>query len=358
MRKLNEDLTKVGQLTEDEQLRYSRQIRFAPIGEKGQLRLRHSRIAIVGAGALGAALANHMARAGVGYIRIIDRDFVEMSNLQRQMLFDEADARKMMPKAIAAAEKLTAINSTIQIEPHVADVTWQNAEELLTGVDLILDGTDNFAIRYLINDVSVKYGIPYVYGGIIGAAGTSALFVPGKTPCLACLFPEPPLPGSVETCDTAGVIGPIIHLITAFQATESLKYLVGDHEQLSGQLIHVDLWNNHFIHMRTLDKKDPSCPACVQHRFRFLEEQEATSMETVLCGRNTIQIRPAQPLNVDLDEMASRLAPHGKIEQNRFLVRLHLKTLSLVLFRDGRVLIQGTNDLVTARRLYAQYIGT
>lgn len=345
-------------LTEEEQMRYSRQIRFAPIGEEGQLKLRQSRVAIVGAGALGSALANHMVRAGVGYVRIVDRDFVEMSNLQRQMLFDEEDAQKMTPKAIAAAEKLTAINSSVQIEPHVADITWQNAEELLTGVDLILDGTDNFSIRYLINDVSVKYGIPYAYGGIIGASGTSALFIPGKTPCLACLFPDPPLPGSTETCDTAGVIGPIIHLITAIQATEALKYLVGDHQQLSGQLTHVDLWNNHFIQMPVADKTAPDCPVCVQRRFRFLEEQEATSLETMLCGRNTIQIRPAQPLNHDLDELARRLAPHGRIEQNRFLVRLHLKNHSLVLFRDGRVLIQGTDDLVTARRLYAQYIGT
>lgn len=344
-------------LTEEEKVRYSRQIRFAPIGEDGQARLRRARVAVVGAGALGSALANHMVRAGVGYIRLIDGDVVDLSNLQRQMLYDETDVQNGTPKVVAAAEKLSAVNSQVEIEPHVAEVTWQNAEELLTGVDLLLDGTDNFAVRYLMNDVSVKHGIPYVYGGVIGASGSAALFQPGETPCLACLYPEPPLPGSVETCETAGIIGPIVHLVTAWQATEALKYLTGAREQLSRRLLSVDLWNNHFFQMPLDGKRNPDCHVCVRGRFRFLDEPSAIIQEAILCGRNTVQIRPAQPLRCDLEEMAKRLSSYGPVEQNRFLVRLHLKELSLILFQDGRVLVQGTDDLVTARRLYAQYIG-
>ncbi|MFO7263584.1 MAG: ThiF family adenylyltransferase [Bacillota bacterium] len=344
-------------LSEVEKERYSRQIRFAPIGEEGQRRLRQARVAIVGVGALGAALANHMARAGVGYIRLIDGDIVDVSNLPRQMLFDEEDARKGNPKAAAAAEKLSAVNSAVEIEPHVTEVTWQNADQLLSDVHLLLDGTDNFATRYLLNDVSVKYGIPYVYGGIIAASGSSAFFWPGKTPCLACLYPEPPQPGSTDTCETAGIIGPVVHFITAYQATEALKYLTGNYGQLWHWLLSVDLWHNQLSRLPLDGKRRPDCPVCAHRRFRFLEEQQTVIQETVLCGKNTVQIRPAQPVRHDLQALAQRLSSYGRVEQNRFLVRLHLKQHALTFFQDGRVLVQGTDDVATARRLYAQYLG-
>jgi len=344
-------------LNEDEKVRYSRQIRFSPIGEEGQARLRQARVAIVGVGALGTALANHLVRAGVGYVRLIDGDIVDLSNLQRQMLYDETDVQNTVPKAIAAAEKLAAVNATVEIEPHVAEVTWQNAEQLLTGVHLLLDGTDNFAVRYLMNDVSVKYGIPYVYGGIIGASGSSAFFLPGQTPCLACLYPEPPQPGSMETCELSGIIGPIAHVIAAFQATEAMKFLTGDVKSLARRLFSFDLWNNHFFHISLDGKQNPSCPVCVQRRFRFLEEQQTIIQEAVLCGKNTVQIRPSQPQRHDLDALAKRLSAYGQVEHNRFLVRLHLPSHTLTLFQDGRVLVQGTDDVAAARRLYAQYLG-
>lgn len=344
-------------LSEEEKERYARQIRFSPIGEEGQARLRRARVAIVGVGALGSALANHMARAGVGYVRLIDGDIVDTNNLQRQMLFDEQDALNGTPKAAAAAEKLAAVNSGVEIEPHVVEVTWHNAEQLLSDVDLILDGTDNFAARYLLNDVSVKHGIPYVYGGIVGASGSSAFFWPEKTPCLACLYPEPPLPGNLETCETAGIIGPVVHFITAFQATEALKYLAGDIQHLSRRLISVDLWNNQLLQLPLAGKQNPNCPVCARRRFRYLEEQTSVIEEAVLCGKKAVQIRPHRPQRLDLAAMAERLSSYGQVEQNRFLVRLHLPSHTLVLFQDGRVLVQGTDDLAVARRLYTHYFG-
>lgn len=344
-------------LSEEEKIRYARQIRFTPIGEEGQARLRRARVAVVGVGALGSALADQLARAGVGFIRLIDGDIVDWSNLQRQMLFDEDDARRGTPKAVAAAEKLSKVNSLVAVEPHVTEVTWHNAEALLSDVHLILDGTDNFAVRYLLNDVSVKHGIPYVYGGIVGAGGSSAFFWPGRTSCLACLYPEPPLPGNMETCETVGIIGPVVHLVTAFQATEALKYLLGDVEHLSRRLYTFDLWNNHLFQLSLDGKQNPDCTVCVQRRFRFLEEQATVLQEAVLCGKNAVQIRPNRPLRCDLAEMARRLAVHGPVEHTRFLVRLHLPSHTLTLFQDGRVLVQGTGDVAAARRLYAQYLG-
>lgn len=348
-------LTVRGVLTID-RTRYSRQILFKPIGETGQQKLLESRVAIVGMGALGTVLANHMVRAGVGFVRIIDRDFVEASNLQRQMLYDESDAREGLPKAAAAAEKLRHINSGIVVEPIVADLTWQNAESLLSDVDLVLDGTDNFQVRFLINDVCVKHRIPWIYGGGVSAHGMTVTVRPGQTPCLRCLFESAPAPGTTQTCDTAGVIGPLIHIVASFQAVEAFKILVGDQAALRLSMLNVSLWDHYLTEINVANAKRDNCPCCGQGHFEYLEPQSG-SETTSLCGRDTIQISPQAKLQLDLDALESRLASLGKVERNRFLLRFYTGDQRLVVFPDGRVLVQGTNDPVVARNLYAKYIG-
>lgn len=336
--------------------RYSRQLLFAPIGKAGQEKLEISRVTIVGAGALGAVLANHMVRAGVGYVRIIDRDFVEMSNLQRQMLYDEEDAAKHIPKAAAAAEKLKRINSQVTIEPVIADITAVNAEELLTNCDLILDGTDNFAIRFLINDVAVKHNIPWVYGGAVSAKGMFTAIRPHITPCLRCFIPEPPTGG--ETCDTAGVIGPIIHIVASYQAVEGLKLLVGDEKSYNPNLEHMEVWRNMHTRMNMSNKRNPNCPTCGKGHFTFLELSGDEDTITSLCGRDSVQISPTQDRKLDLRVMEQRLARLGDVERNKFLLRFHTEDYVLVIFPNGRVVIQGTDDIAIARSLYARYIGS
>ncbi|SDG77239.1 adenylyltransferase and sulfurtransferase [Aneurinibacillus thermoaerophilus] len=336
--------------------RYSRQLLFAPIGKEGQKKLGASRVAIVGAGALGAVLANHMVRAGVGFVRIIDRDFVEPSNLQRQMLYDEEDAANHLPKAAAAAEKLKKVNSEVIIDPVIADVTAVNAEELLADCDLILDGTDNFAIRFLINDVAVKHNIPWVYGGAVSAKGMFATIRPHVTPCLRCLIPEPPSGG--ETCDTAGVIGPIIHIVASYQAVEGLKILVGDQKHRNPHLEHMEIWRNFHTRINLTDKKNPDCPACGKGVFEFLDLSGKEDTFTSLCGRNSVQISPTRDRHVNLDELMERFTPLGKVERNKFLLRFHVDNhYILVVFPNGRVVVQGTDDITIARSLYAKYIG-
>ncbi|MFD1427071.1 adenylyltransferase/sulfurtransferase [Kroppenstedtia sanguinis] len=338
--------------------RYSRQILFPPIGEEGQQRLALSRVAVVGLGALGTSLSHHMVRAGVGYVRLIDRDFVETSNLQRQMLFDESDADQGIPKAIAAKAKLAAIHSQVELEAHIADVTADNAEELLTGVDLILDGSDNFALRYLVNDVSVKHGIPWIYGGVVSSRGMTFTIRPGNTPCLRCLFPESSTPGSGETCDTVGVIGPAVQMVTAFQATEAIKLLVGDVDALDGRLRHFDLWSNHEAAFGVEKRKRRDCPACGQHQFEHLEGGGSGETAVSLCGRDTVQISPGRPHPLDLDRLETVLSAVGQVERNRFLLRAQVDAAHrLILFPDGRILVQGTDDLQLARSLVARYVG-
>lgn len=337
--------------------RYSRQILFAPIGRAGQEKLLQSRVAIVGMGALGTVLANHMVRAGVGFVRLIDRDFVEPSNLQRQMLYDESDAAEHLPKAMAAHAKLTRINSEVVIEPIVTDLTAYNAEQWLSDVDLVLDATDNFQVRYLINDVCVKHGIPWVYGGAVSATGTFTAIRPGETPCLRCLFPEAPNPGEMATCDTAGVIGPIIHIVASYQAAEALKMLVGADDARNPNLEHFDLWNNQHQQIKVANARRADCPACGQRQFSFLQPESQEGQAVSLCGRDTVQISPAADAALDLDALAERLAPLGAVERNRFLLRFHADPHTLVIFPDGRVLVQGTDDISLARTLHARYIG-
>ncbi|MFP3389897.1 ThiF family adenylyltransferase [Brevibacillus sp. SIMBA_040] len=337
--------------------RYSRQILFAPIGRSGQEKLGQSRVAIVGMGALGTVLSNHMVRAGVGFVRLIDRDFVEPSNLQRQMLYDESDAAEHLPKAIAAHAKLSKINSQVTIEPIVADLTAYNAEQYLTDVDLVLDATDNFQVRYLVNDVCVKHGIPWVYGGAVSATGTFTAIRPGTTPCLRCLFPEAPNPGEMATCDTAGVIGPIIHIVASYQATEAFKMLVGATDALNPNLEHFEIWNNRHQQIKVSHGRRADCPACGQREFAFLQPDTPEGQAVSLCGRDTVQISPSAAVSLDLDALAERLAPLGQIERNKFLLRFRVESYMLVVFPDGRVLVQGTDDSSLARTLHAKYIG-
>ncbi|MVP00848.1 ThiF family adenylyltransferase [Paenibacillus lutrae] len=338
--------------------RYSRHVLFKPVGERGQRTLSQSRVAIVGLGALGTVLANHMVRAGVGYVRLIDRDFVEESNLQRQMLYDEEDVRQAQPKAAAAAAKLARINSLVDIEAHVGDLNPLNADDLLTGVDLILDGTDNFSVRFLINDVSVKYGIPWIYGGAVASRGVSLAIVPGQTPCLRCLFGAAPAHGAADTCDTAGVIGPIIHMVASYQATEAMKLLIGDHEHLNRRMQQWDLWYNQYSSVDVAGARKQDCPACAHRKFDYLDaEIEGETIQT-LCGRDSVQILPVQASFLTLDQWEQRLSPLGGVSRNRFLLRFHPSDeVTLVIFPDGRVLVQGVSDPAAAKTLYSRYIG-
>jgi molybdopterin/thiamine biosynthesis adenylyltransferase len=338
--------------------RYSRQVLFAPIGGPGQAKLMQSRVAIVGMGALGTVLSNHMVRAGVGFVRLIDRDFVESSNLQRQMLYDEADAAASQPKAIAAANRLRQANSTVTMDPVVTDLNPTNAEALLSDVQLILDGTDNFSVRFLINDVSLKHGIPWIYGGAVSSRGVSMTVVPGSTPCLRCLFGQPPAQGTTETCDTAGVIGPIIHTVASHQAIEAFKLLVGAHEQLNRKMVHWDLWYNQHSAVDVSKARKADCPACGMHKYEYLEQEAAEDTIQTLCGRNSVQIQPIDKRQFVLSEWADKWKPLGAIELNPFLLKLHLsESVTLVLFPDGRLLVQGTDDPTAAKSLYSRYIG-
>ncbi|MBA4495998.1 ThiF family adenylyltransferase [Paenactinomyces guangxiensis] len=337
--------------------RYSRQVLFSPIGPTGQAKLQKSRVAIVGLGALGTALANHMVRAGIGYVRLIDRDFVEASNLQRQMLYDEADAEDHLPKATAAAQKLKAINSSVDLDPHITDLTWRNAEELLSDVDLILDGSDNFDVRYLVNDVSIKYSIPWIYGGAVSARGITFTIRPGITPCLRCLFPQAPAPGTAQTCDTAGVIGPIIQVVAAYQATEAFKLLVGDTNALETRLRHFELWANHDTALQVSGQRQADCPACQQHNYDYLDPVDKQAREVSLCGRETVQITPPEQHSIDLDQLEDRLKMVGKVARNPFMLRAEVESFRFVIFPDGRILVQGTGEIPVARTLVAKYIG-
>ncbi|MDQ0340370.1 adenylyltransferase/sulfurtransferase [Caldalkalibacillus uzonensis] len=335
------------------QSRYSRQVLFAPIGEEGQRRLGESRVLIVGMGALGTVLANHMVRAGVGHVRFIDRDFVEPSNLQRQMLFDEQDAQESLPKAVAAERKLKHINSEIHIEGIVGDLTAANIDEVAGQVDLILDGTDNFQTRFLINDYAFKHGIPYVYGGVVAARGMQATFIPGQTPCLRCLINEGE--GTGETCDTSGVLAPVVDIIASYQATEALKILVGKKEALRTTLLSFDLWHG-FSHEIKLNQPKTACQTCQKKEYPALEIKGERQM-TSLCGRDTVQITPATKREWDLTEWKKRLERVGTVQLTPFLLRAEVDGLRLVLFTDGRVLVQGTEDVNRAKAVYARYIG-
>lgn len=335
--------------------RYSRQILFHPIGEEGQKQLKQSHVLLIGAGALGTALAESLTRAGIGKLTIVDRDYVEWSNLQRQQLFSERDAQDRIPKAIAAKERLKRINSDVEVVPHIMDVTIEVIEDLLEGVDLILDGTDNFDTRLLINDSSQKSNIPWIYGACVGSYGISLTIIPGETPCLQCLLDTIPLNGM--TCDTAGIISPSVQMVVAHQVTEALKILTGNKEALRGSLYSFDLWLNQHSSISIEKLKKEDCPSCgLNPSYPHLDPRNA--MKTaILCGRNTVQIRPAKQTTWNLEKLALSLKPHGEVKSNEYLLSLSVEDHRLVIFADGRVLIHGTKDVHEAKRLYHQFVG-
>jgi adenylyltransferase/sulfurtransferase len=337
--------------------RYSRQMRFYGIGEDGQRGLQKARVTLCGCGALGTVLANALVRAGVGQLRLIDRDFIETSNLQRQVLFDERDVAENLPKAVAAARKLALVNSSVTVTPVVTDIDRTNILELTEDADLILDGTDNFEIRYLINDVAVMLNKPWVYGGCIGSHGQTMTILPGETPCLRCVFEAAPGPGEAGTCETAGVLGPIVDIVASFQAAEALKILAGRREQISRELTYVDVWDNVLKRIKIaplFGKVD--CPCCQRRRFDWLEGEQG-SQTTSLCGRNAVQVSHHMPARLNFEEMARHLETMGKVSFNRFLLKFMVDEFEFTVFPDGRAIIKGTSDIEKARTLYARYVG-
>ena len=335
--------------------RYSRQTLFHGIGVEGQRRLASGRVAIVGCGATGSALAGLLARAGIGKLRIIDRDFVEPSNLQRQSLFDEKDALESLPKAIAAARKIASFNSEIAVEPEVNDLTPANIEGLLEEMDLILDGTDNFETRYLLNDYAVKQSIPWIYSAAVGSYGVTMNILPAKTACLACIFPDSPR-GTVETCETSGILNSAVNVVASIAVTEVLKLLVAgpDAPQLRRTLLSFDVWTNQHGEISATQPR-PDCRACGTKEFIHLAGEGRAHI--TLCGRNSVQIHEHQR-PIDFAEMDRRLQPHGVVRHNDFVLKFWHDPYEMTLFPDGRAIIKGTTDTAIARSLYARYVGS
>jgi molybdopterin/thiamine biosynthesis adenylyltransferase len=332
--------------------RYSRQVLFRGIGGEGQRRLQGARVAIVGCGATGSAVASLLARSGVGTLRIIDRDYVEPSNLQRQSLFDESDAAESIPKAIAAARKIALFNSEIVVEPQVADLTPSNAERLLSGMQLLLDGTDNFETRYLLNDYAVKNFLPWIYAAAVGSYGVTLNIVPGRTACLACIFPDSPR-GTFETCETVGILNSAVNLVASIEATEALKLLVGAENDLRRTLLSFDVWRNERAEIAASSPRQ-GCRACGERDFIHLAGEGRPHI--TLCGRNSVQIHERHR-PVDFAEMSVRLKPHGMVRHNDFVLKFWHEPYEMTLFLDGRAIIKGTSDMAVARSLYARYVG-
>ena len=335
--------------------RYSRQILFNGIGREGQEKLLHSHAVIIGCGALGSSQAEALARAGVGNLRIVDRDFVEFSNLQRQTMFTECDATERLPKAIACANRIGQINSDIAVEPEVVDVNHSNIERLIANVDVVIDGTDNFATRYLINDACVKHEVNWVYGAAVGSYGVAMTIRPHQTPCLRCVFPEAPPAASAPTCDTAGVIMPIISVVAAVQVTEALKLLTGKADDLHNSLMQFDVWRNEW---RKISIGEPlaDCPTCGLGDYETLNA-EARDFAAVMCGRHAVQISPSNSVHIDLDALRRKLELSGDVKANDYLLRFRTGEYELTIFQDARSIIRGTDDIATARSLYSKYIG-
>jgi adenylyltransferase/sulfurtransferase len=333
--------------------RYSRQILFPGIGVEGQRRLAQARIAIVGCGATGTALTGLLARAGVGTLRIIDRDYVEASNLQRQSLFDEKDAAESLPKAIAAAQKIAAFNSAIMVEPRVEDLIPENVDEALAGMHLLLDGTDNFETRYLINDYAVKNVVPWIYAAAVGSYCATMNVIPGETACLACIFPESPH-GMVETCDTAGILNSAVNIVASVAATEALKFLVGAASSLRRTLLSFDVWSNRHAEISASDPR-ADCRVCGGREFVHLSGESRPHI--TLCGRNSVQIHERQR-SIDFAELNEKLMPHGMVRHNEFVLKFWREPFEMTIFPDGRAIIKGTTDTVVARSLYARYLGS
>lgn len=336
--------------------RYSRQELFSPIGEEGQQKIREKHVLIIGAGALGSANAEMFVRAGVGTVTIVDRDYVDWSNLQRQQLYAESDVKNNLPKAVAAKNRLEEINSEVRVEALVQDVTAEELEELVTNVDVMIDATDNFETRFIVNDIAQKYAIPWIYGACVGSYGLSYTILPSKTPCLSCLLQSIPLGGA--TCDTAGIISPAVSLVVSHQVTEALKLLVEDYESLRDGLVSFDVWKNEYSCMNVQKLRKHNCPSCGENALYPYLNKENTSKTAVLCGRNTVQIRPPHKEEMDFERYKELL--HDRVNDlnvNPYLLSFSVEEKRLVAFKDGRVLVHGTKDISKAKTVYHRYFG-
>ncbi|WNB92373.1 MoeB/ThiF family adenylyltransferase [Bacillus sp. NEB1478] len=335
--------------------RYSRQELFSPIGKEGQLKIRQKSVLIIGAGALGAASAEVLTRAGVKRLVLVDRDYVDWTNLQRQQLYTEQDAENHLPKVVAAKNRLSQINSDVEIEAHVMDMGIEEAEELVSGIDLIMDATDNFETRLLINDLAQKYGIPWIYGACVGSFGTSYTILPGEGPCLNCLLDK--IPANGQTCDTVGIIAPTVQMVVAYQTTEALKILVEDFGAVRKGIVNFDLWNNQQMKMNMDKAKKTDCPSCGENRTYPYLEKSSELKAAVLCGRDTVQIRPAAGRTIDLEQIEKSLLAQGNVQRNAYLLAFESGEHRIVLFKDGRALIHGTKSTAEAKTLYHRYLG-
>ncbi len=333
--------------------RYSRQTVFPPIGVEGQQKLFDARVAIIGVGALGTVIANNLCRSGVGFLRIIDRDYVEWSNLQRQTLYQEQDAAEQLPKAVAAYQHLSKVNSEIVIEPVVDDVNSSNIENLIKDVDLVLDGSDNLEVRFLINEACHKYKIPWIYGGAIGSTGMTMNIIPGEGPCFRCLCPSDSEAGSTETCSTAGVLNMLTGVIASIESAEAIKILIGSPD-VRKDVFFIDLWD--FSTQVIEIPKDKDCPTCARSHYEYLSQTKG-SYSTSLCGRDSIQIVPGSPTNIDFEYISGKLKKVGTVKYNRFMLSFDDGTRSFNLFPDGRAIIKNVKDEFAAKSVYSEYIG-
>ena len=338
--------------------RYIRQEILGVVGPAGQERLAHAHVALIGAGALGSTIADLLVRAGIGRLTLIDRDYVELHNLQRQTLYTEDDVRDHTPKAMAAAERLSAINSSVEIRPAVADVNSLSIEQLTEGADFLVDGTDNFETRYLINDLAVKTDRPWVYGGVIATYGMTMTIIPGETACLRCVFPDAPDAGSAPTCDTAGVFGPSVHVVSSLEASEAIKLALGRTDAVNRSLVSLDIWSMELQRIPVGGPR-PDCPTCVQRQFDFLD-RKSLNLETTLCGHDAVQVMIQPPVTLDLAALGKRLEPAGVVLVNRFLVRFTdaVTGHELTIFPDGRAIVKGTTEPREARAIYDRYVGS
>ncbi|HDR7793221.1 TPA: thiazole biosynthesis adenylyltransferase ThiF [Bacillus luti] len=336
--------------------RYSRQELFSPIGEEGQQKIREKHVLIIGAGALGSANAEMFVRAGVGTVTIVDRDYVDWSNLQRQQLYAESDVENNLPKAVAAKKRLEEINSEVRVEALVQDVTAEELEELVINVDVMIDATDNFETRFIVNDIAQKYSIPWIYGACVGSYGLSYTILPGKTPCLSCLLQSIPLGGA--TCDTAGIIAPAVSLVVSHQVTEALKLLVEDYGSLREGLVSFDVWKNEYSCMNVQKLRKHNCTSCGEDALYPYLNKENTSKTAVLCGRNTVQIRPPHKEEMNFEQYKELLKGHvTELTVNPYLLSFSIEGKRLVAFKDGRVLVHGTKDISEAKTIYHRYFG-
>ncbi|HPS86143.1 MAG TPA: ThiF family adenylyltransferase [Spirochaetota bacterium] len=335
--------------------RYYKQTLLPQIGADGQEMLGGSTVVIAGCGALGTSLANTMVRSGVGNVVIIDRDYIDYDNLPRQILFDEEDIRKGLPKSVAAAEKLRLVNSSVNITPVVADLTSSNIEELIKGADLILDGTDNFETRFLINEASDKMKIPWVYAGVVSTYGMVYATLPGETPCFNCFINNIPAPGSFPTCATTGVLNTAVNMVTSIEATEGLKILTGRKSAISEKLIYVDVWHGLFKHF-VIKKGETPCRICDEHKYEFLKTEKGVKAVS-LCGHNSVQVTPSSAIGISFEELASRLRSSGEVKFNNYMMKFIIPQYEFTIFPDGRTIIKGVMDESAGKSLYAKYIG-